>query len=440
MTLQPLNQALPIQKTLEKNTPVSQAFEANVPVDMPYTQPYWLVEPKGKATFNIPDQKQIGLAELPPPFTIQMELRIAGETISFHVPVLYRWVDPTEGERYKAFTIAPEVSVALKDPNLIFASPDPKPLAVTVTAGGSNLSGSLQLRLPEGWKTQPETLPFKFENKGQTLNAVFQVSPGLTANSGAFAAVATLAGKTISVGSINIDYPHITPQVVLERAEGELIRLNLKKNGQNLGYVMGSGDPIPEALRQVGYRVTLLSDDELASVDLSPYAAVIVGIRAYNTRPALKAVESRLLEYVKQGGTMVVQYNILMDAKSAGIGPYPFRISRDRVSVEDSPVTISSPAHRLLNYPNKITPQDFDGWVQERGLYFSDQWDPHYETILSCNDPGESAKPGGLLFTRFGKGVYIYTGYSWFRQLPAGVPGAYRLFVNLISAGSKNDN
>ena len=213
-----------------------------------------------------------------------------------------------------------------------------------------------------------------------------------------------------------------------------MVRLDLQKTGTNIGYITGSGDSIPEALTQIGYQVRFLSDDDLVSGNLSVFDSIVVGIRAFNTRSQLKAARSRLLEYVNQGGTMVVQYNTLQDLDQEGLGPYPFRISRDRVSVEEAPVTILKPDHVLLNSPNKITQQDFEGWIQERGLYFPDQWDPRYETVFACNDPGESPKEGGILYTRYGKGIYVYTGYSFFRELPAGVPGAYRLFVNLISA------
>ncbi len=186
----------------------------------------------------------------------------------------------------------------------------------------------------------------------------------------------------------------------------------------------------------MGYRVTLLSDDDLEGADLAGYDAVVTGVRAYNTRPRLRALQGRLLDYVAKGGTLLLQYNTDDEALNDRLGPYPFRISRDRVTTEEAPVRFNDAGHPLLDRPNRITAADFEGWVQERGLYFASPWDStRYETPLACNDPGEKPLAGGLLFARYGKGVFIYTGYAWFRQLPAGVPGAYRVFANLVSGG-----
>jgi hypothetical protein len=195
---------------------------------------------------------------------------------------------------------------------------------------------------------------------------------------------------------------------------------------------MGSGDQIPEALTDLGYEVTLLSDDDLETVDLTQFGSVVVGIRAFNTRPRLLPLQERLLQYVHGGGRVIVQYNTMSGSLQDRIGPYPFKLSRERVTVEEAPIRFIEPDHPLLNEPNRITAADFEGWVQERGLYFANEWDPHYQTVLSSNDPGEDPRDGGLLYAEYGDGVFIYTGYSWFRELPAGVPGAYRIFVNLL--------
>jgi hypothetical protein len=205
---------------------------------------------------------------------------------------------------------------------------------------------------------------------------------------------------------------------------------------------MGAGDEVPEALRQIGCEVHLLGPDDIARSDLSRFDAIVTGVRAYNVRPDLRANQHRLLAYVKSGGTMVVQYNVLEGGFMGGdptlldhIGPYPIKIGRARVTVEEAPVTMPQPNHPVLGMPNRITSEDFEGWVQERGLYFASQWDDRYQPLLVSSDPGENPLPGGMLYTRYGDGVYIFSAYSWFRQLPAGVPGAYRIFANLISAG-----
>jgi len=200
---------------------------------------------------------------------------------------------------------------------------------------------------------------------------------------------------------------------------------------------MGAGDDVPDGLRHLGYEVMMLNDEMLATSDLSSFDAIVMGVRAYNTRDRLKNTNQRLLDYVERGGTLVVQYNVISGALADRIGPYPLTIGRDRVTVESAPVTFPAPGHPLLTYPNKITSGDFEGWVQERGLYFASSWDEKYEAVLSSHDPGEPDLKGGLLYARYGKGVFIYTAYAWFRQLPAGVPGAFRIFANLISAGKR---
>src|SRR5207253_951579 len=206
------------------------------------------------------------------------------------------------------------------------------------------------------------------------------------------------------------------------------------KRGTKVGYVMGPGDEVADALRQIGYDVTLLTDAELERGDFGKYDAIVTGVRAYNTRKRLRLAQPNLMNYVQNGGTLVVQYNTLQELLIESPGPYPFKITNERVTVEEAPVRFVHPDHPLLNSPNKITAADFSGWVQERGLNFTNNWDPRYQTVLASNDPGESEKEGGELYARYGKGVYVYTSYSWFRELPAGVPGAYRLFANLVSA------
>ncbi|MFT7606038.1 MAG: hypothetical protein ACI8VT_003636, partial [Saprospiraceae bacterium] len=234
-----------------------------------------------------------------------------------------------------------------------------------------------------------------------------------------------------------IEYDHIPTQSVLQDASAKVVKIDLQKAGDKIGYIMGPGDEIPQNLEQIGYQVSILDDKDINAANLKKFDAVIMGVRAYNTEERLKYHQEKLMEYVENGGTMIVQYNTNRGLKVKELGPYPFKISRDRVAMEDAEIRLLKPDHEVLNFPNKITQKDFEGWVQERGLYFPDEWDEQYEAILSSNDIGETPKDGGLLVAKFGKGYYIYTGYSWFRELPAGVPGAYRLFANLISIGKK---
>jgi hypothetical protein len=234
-----------------------------------------------------------------------------------------------------------------------------------------------------------------------------------------------------------ISYPHVHRQVYFPESRIKVVKLDVQIKGKRLGYIMGAGDDVADGLRRLGYEVTMLTDEMLETSDLSSFDAIVAGVRAYNTRDRLKNAKPRLLEYVERGGTLVVQYNVASGALTDRIGPYPLTIGRDRVTVESAPVTFPVPDHPLLTFPNKITSRDFEGWVQERGLYFASSWDEKYEAILSAHDPGEPDRKGGLLYARYGKGVFIYTAYAWFRQLPAGVPGAFRIFANLVSAGKR---
>ena len=236
-------------------------------------------------------------------------------------------------------------------------------------------------------------------------------------------------------------FPHFPAEMVFEEAQAKLERVDVKILAHKIGYVMGAGDSVPEALRQLGCEVTLLSAQDLAERNLSEFDAIVTGVCAYNVRADLRANQQRLLDYVHEGGTLIVQYNVLPGffgrgdpSQLAHIGPYPITISHDRVSVEEAPVQFPDPQHPLLLGPNRITGHDFDGWIQERGLYFASAWDPRYQPVLESHDPGEKPLAGGTLYTRYGKGVYIFSAYSWFRELPAGVPGAYRIFANMLSA------
>lgn len=229
-----------------------------------------------------------------------------------------------------------------------------------------------------------------------------------------------------------IQYPHIPVQTLFPRAEGKVLRIDIRHRAKRIGYVMGSGDGIPPALRQVGYDVTLLSDEDLAGARLAQFDAIVAGVRAYNTRPRLRLHQDRILDYVKGGGTYLVQYVTPKAGESDNIGPYPLSISRDRVADEDAPVTFVDPGDPVLTRPNAISASDFAGWVQERGLSFADKWDGRFRSVIACSDSGEPSRQGGLLVASYGRGTFIYTGLSFFRQLPDGVPGAYRLFVNLL--------
>jgi hypothetical protein len=265
--------------------------------------------------------------------------------------------------------------------------------------------------------------------------ATFSVKPPDQNSEGTLRAIVSIDGRDYSLERVRISYPHIGMQTLMPPAQAKLVRAGILKKGEHIGYIPGAGDDVPESLRQIGYSVKMLSETEITAKNLAQFSAVVLGIRAYNTQDRISNWLPELFAYVKNGGVAVAQYNTLADLKTNEFGPYPLEISRDRVTDENAQVRVLAPDNPLMNIPNKITSKDFDGWVQERGLYFPDKWDPAWTPILSCNDPKEKPLDGGLLVARSGKGFFIYTSYSWFRQLPAGVPGAYRLFANMLSMG-----
>lgn len=421
---------------LANNVPAKVEISLKVPDDMPYSQPYWLVDPPSKGAWTVRNQLRRGLPENPDQLTINVALDDNQmHTIVYTLPAVYRWTDPVLGEQVRKVDVVPDVTENLASNVYIFPEAKPKQVSVALHDYDAATTANVHLVLPKGWTATPETAPVKFEKKGDEARATFTVTPPVGRSVDELRAVTDLSnGRKMTLGVANIDYPHIPAQRIFGDANAKIVREDIKIRGKHVGYVMGSGDDVPEALRQMGYDVAMLSDADLEHGDLSKYDSIVTGVRAYNTRKVLKFAQPRLLDYVKNGGTLVVQYNTLDELMIPSPGPYPFKITHNRVTVEEAPVKFLAPDNPLLNTPNKITEDDFKDWVQERGLYFTENWDPKYTPIFSSHDPGEPDRNGGELYARYGKGVYIYSAYDWFRELPAGVPGAYRLFANMVSA------
>ncbi|MCU1231523.1 MAG: LmbE family protein [Acidobacteria bacterium] len=426
-----------VGKTLTNNQPIKTEIKIKLPDDFAYSQPYWLATPPSKGAYNVSDQTLIGLADNPPSIPIVVSLQDNFRTLIFTVPAVYTWTDAVRGEQTRPLDVVPEVVANPGARVYLFPDATPKPLTITLQSFTGATDATVRLKLPDGWKATPASAPVKFAAKGDEARVTFNVTPTAKESTGsAIAEVELPSGKKLSYALTNIDYPHIPAQRIFGEAAAKLVRADVKKVGSRIGYIMGAGDNIPEALRQIGYEVNLLTDADLERGDFAKYDAVVAGVRAYNARPRMKLAHAKLMQYVENGGTLVVQYNSLnpQPLLVQSPGPYPFKVTDERVTVEDAPITILKATHPLLTTPNKITPAAFEGWVQERGLYFTKDADPKYDTILATADPGDEPKAGGELYTRYGKGVFIYTSYAWFRQLPAGVPGAYKLFANLVSA------
>jgi len=253
------------------------------------------------------------------------------------------------------------------------------------------------------------------------------------------APIIKIDGEEISKELVTIAYDPVPTQSVLLPAEAKVVRLNIQRLGENIGYIMGAGDDVPTSLKQIGYNVITVDPNSIQQGSLDKFDAVVVGIRAYNVVKELQFKQRFLLDYVKDGGNLIVQYNTAgrWDKQFANIAPYDIKLSRDRVTDENSEVKIIAKNHSLVNFPNPIVEEDFEGWVQERGLYFPNKWSSEFIPIFSMKDNGESAKKGSLIVAPYGKGNYIYTGLSFFRELPAGVSGAYKLFANMLSIGKE---
>jgi hypothetical protein len=296
----------------------------------------------------------------------------------------------------------------------------------------------LRLELPSGWSSQPESQALSFQHPGESKDVTFQVHPSaLREGHTEIKASLNYQNKMYDLGYTVVTRPDLNTFYYYQPATQRVSMVDVKiPHDLKVGYIMGAGDDIPTVLRQIGMDVTEIPAESLASADLNKYGTIVLGIRAYDTQKDVVANNKKLLDYVTAGGTLVVQYNTsTQDFNSEHLTPYPAQLSRKRVSVEEAPVEMLAPDDSVFHYPNQITQKDFDGWVQERGLYFMDQWDDHFKPLLSCHDPGEEPQKGGLLRAQYGKGTYIYTGYAFFRQLPVGVPGAIRLYVNVLSAG-----
>jgi LmbE family N-acetylglucosaminyl deacetylase len=403
------------------------------------SNPYWLEAPHGIGAYAINDERKIGNPENPDALQVTYRFVINGKPIDYNRKVVFKYVDPARGEIYQPLVVAPAVTANIAEKTYVYNSTQPQTVQLKLKSY-TNASGSVSLKPVNGWKISPEKIDFTGKQKGDEWTVSFMVSPANnTSGTNVLEAMVIANNQTSSFGVLNIKYEHIPAITLFPPAQAKLVNINLKIAGKKIGYIAGAGDLIPEALREVGYDVHSLSENEIINGDLSGYDAIITGVRAYNVSERLVYEQPKLLEYVNNGGNLLIQYNNNNGLVVPQIGPYPFRVVNERVTDETAPVTIANPQSEVLNYPNKITQNDFNGWVQERGLYFVDNIDTKYQTPLQMADPGEGIKSGSLITANYGKGRFVYTSLAFFRQLPAGVPGAYRLFINLISK-PKNNN
>ncbi len=433
-------------------------FRLKVPADAPVTRPYWHRDsPETESINTVDGENYVTLPLPPPPLRVEADYRITGRadlaiegyqvkgtdgpagaiTATVRVPFL----EKDGKERDPKLAVAPAFSVMLEPGTQVIATGESpsKTVKVGVRSNIAGLTkGMLRLDVPQGWKVEPRNVAVNFHDRGEKQDFEFTIVPDkLIEGRAELRAVLESGGRRFAEGYTLVTREDIGGFYYYQPAVQRVSMVDVKiPPGLKVGYIMGAGDDIPTVLEQIGMNVTMIPAEKLANEDLSKYGTIILGIRAYDTQQDLVTNNARLMEYVSDGGTLVVQYNAgTGDFNRENLTPFPAELSRQRVTVEEAPVDILEPQDSVFHYPNQITASDFDGWVQERGLYFMDQWDDHFKPLLACHDPGQAPQKGGLLRAQYGKGVYIYTGYAFFRQLPDGVPGAVRLFVNLLSSG-----
>lgn len=409
--------------------------EMKIPEDARYSDPYWLRSPHPIANYIVDQQELIGQAENEDAPAVRFKILIGKQAFTVSRPIVYKSVDPVKGEVYRPFEILPPVTLHLSDKVLVAGDTAARLLRVEIQAHSDSQSGKLIITTPSGWRVQAVQEHFTIAKAGQEATILLRITGTAAAKDGQLNAVVEIDGKRYGKSIQRISYDHVPYQFFLQDANTKLVKLDLKKRGNNIGYIPGAGDEVAASLQQIGYKVTTLSNEQLAQADLSKFDAIVAGIRAYNVNEQLSSYKDRLMKYVEQGGNYIVQYNTnsRLGPLKAQLGPWPFTVSSKRVTDENATVSFPHPDAAVLNQPNRITAKDFDAWIQERGTYFASDIDPRYEKVFSMHDKNEAPEEGSLIIGKYGKGNFVYTGLVFFRELPAGVPGAYRLFANILS-------
>ena len=415
--------------SLKENQKIILKNKAIVPAKLPISQPYWLEKPSSLGAYNVDSLQLIGRAENNPSAEFLISVEVGDATIDYKRPLIFKWNDPVKGEQNKNWIVCPKVTANIDQKVMIFSNESAQKILVTVVAHSANQKGDINIIHPQGWKVEGPT-EYSLKTVDEELVLEYFISPNKNTNSG----VLKVQINGVDAHAMNtIVYDHITEQRWFPKSELQLVHLNLNTVPKKIGYLMGAGDLVDQHLKILKYDINQISTKDLTLKDLKNYDVVITGVRFFNVEEKAPYIANLLLKYVNQGGNLIVQYNTSYRLKTKNFYPYPLQISRDRVTQEDAQVTFLNDSHPVMKFPNKLTKNDFNNWVQERGLYFPNVWSKDYQPIFSWNDFNEEPKKGSLLIAKYGKGYYTYTGISFFRQLPAGVSGAYKLLVNIIS-------
>jgi hypothetical protein len=420
---------------LRANQPVVRDETQILPATTPPSQPYWLRKAGTAAMFHVDDPSLIGRPENPAVFPIEYVFDVGGQTLVISGEPVQAVADPANATMRRRLDVIPPVSLRFVSDVQLFPPGAARPVTIELTAARARVAGTVQLEGPAGWRITAASQPFHLAGPGEQARFTFTVTAPAQLATATLEGSVEVNGVRFNTQRIELRYDHIPFQLLQPVARLKAVSLDLGIRGRHIGYLAGAGDDVAGCLERMGYAVTQLTGADLTPGTLRPLDAVVIGIRAFNTRKDLAGRLPALFEYVEAGGNVIAQYNLSDGLGAHWLAPFRLRISRDRVTDEHAPVTFLAPDHPVLTSPNRITNADFDGWVQERGLYFPDQWDERFSAILASGDPGEMPLQGGLLVARHGKGYFVYTSLAWFRQLPEGVPGAYRLFANLVSLG-----
>lgn len=429
----PNSENTPFNKTLNYNKLNEFDIELMVPSNIEDTAPYWLSKTGTLGMYSVENQTNIGKPDVIRNMKAIFNIKIGGSVIPFERYIIYKYNDDVKGEVYQPLDIVPIVSSSITEKVYIFNSSKAKTVAVKVKAGKENVTGTIRLEAPQNWTISPSSQPFSLTKNGEETTVNFTVTPSKEASEVHIKSSIIVDGTSFDKEKIDINYPHIYKQMVLKSAEAKAIKLDIKTGTEKIAYIMGAGDEVPNSLKQMGYEVAIVKPQEITVEKMANFDVVITGIRAYNVITDLAFKQNILFDFVKNGKTMIVQYNTTDDLVTKEIAPFPLKISRDRVTEENAEVRFLAPEHPILNVPNKITSTDFKDWKQEQGLYYPSEWDTNFTPIIAANDKGEKTKNGAILVAKHGKGTYIYTGLSFFRELPEGVSGAFRLMANMIS-------
>ncbi len=407
-----------------------------MPADSPLSQPYWLREEGTPGTFRASAASLIGLPQNPAEFPVEYTFEVGGQTLVVTDEPVRSATAAAEYEARRPVRVIAPATLRFVSGVELFAPSAARPIEVEIKAARGGLAGTLALEAPAGWKATPASQAFRGGSAGDTVRFKFTLTAPAKSAVARIGAALTIGGKRFDTERVDIHYPHIPFQLLQPPARLKVVSLDLAIRGRRVGYIAGAGDSVAEGIERMGYAVVPLDIADLGREGLPELDAVVVGVRAFNVRRELAERLPTLFDYAQRGGTVIVQYNTV-DLPADSVAPYPLKISRDRVTDETAAITFLAPDHPALNVPNKITANDFEHWVQERGLYFANEWDARFTPLIACSDPGEQPLAGGLLVARHGEGYFVYTGLAFFRQIPAGVPGAYRLFANLIALGKR---